>query len=83
MMEKIRQIIIITIIIILILLLSNIKLKKAKSQSTKLLSFPEYLPSGHFKICYYSHVKHRPSPVPTSSNALGILQMSVLGSQGV
>ena len=84
-MEKVRQIIIRITVIITILLWSHIKLKKGKKPVYKIALIPRISSFRSFQKAPDPATATSSSgqPIPTSSNALGILQMSVLGSQGV
>lgn len=85
MMEKVWKIIIRITVIIIMLLWPQIKLKKGKKPIYKIALVPRISSFWSFQKAPDPAAATSSSgqPIPTSSNALGILQMSVLGSQGV
>ena len=84
-MEKVWKIIIRITVIIIMLLWPQIKLKKGKKPIYKIALVPRISSFWSFQKAPDPAAATSSSgqPIPTSSNALGILQMSVLGSQGV
>lgn len=84
-MEKVRQIIIRITVMIIMLPWPHIKLKKGKKPIYKIALVPRISSFWSFQKAPdpVTATSSSGQPIPTSSNALGILQMSALGSQGV